>query len=162
MSDPVDINLQDLDEIFQTLDKEEKMDSAQRETNLKEAKEIIEQLQLSLPSIRDQKKKNDVEMKIKGYKNKIDKTRKASLLSGVTPSSSSKASAEEKQQKSLEILESSRKQIVDIEEIGNGVLSTLDQQTETIKRSHSNLKDTHRDLKDSDKLLNRMSKWWRG
>lgn len=38
----------------------------------------------------------------------------------------------------------------------------LREQKETIKRANANLKETNEELSTSNKLLNRMSKWWRG
>jgi len=59
-------------------------------------------------------------------------------------------------------LEQSRSQLAETEGVGTDIMKELHKQKHTIKRATDNMRETNSDLKKSDKLLNKMSKWWRG
>jgi len=101
---------------------------------------------------------------MKTYQTRISSLEKELL----TTSSSSLAgnrdpiSATEKNQQSLEILKKAHAQLAETEEVGVNVLSNLAEQKDTIKHTQGNLRQVNNDLSHSNKLLNRMGKWWRG
>jgi len=150
----------ELDEILKSVAPEAKATQAQTENALKEAKEILGQLKLAVSSITDKKRKDALDAKIRSYDNEMSKIKRNILLEPdkQRPSQTKAEAASE----SLIILERSRQQLIETEDVGANILVNLDKQKETIKRSHNNLKETHAQLRTGDKLMNKMSKWWRG
>jgi hypothetical protein len=68
----------------------------------------------------------------------------------------------EKEKRSLEILRQSLRQLQEMEEIGNDTHQKLKDQTKQIQDATDKTGKIKDDLSYSNKLLNRMSKWWRG
>lgn len=60
------------------------------------------------------------------------------------------------------MLEEARRNLAATEECGDAVLNDLAKQRETIERASDNVRETNDGLKESNRIMNRMSRWWRG
>lgn len=124
----------------------------------------LAEMKIELHAIANKSKKDDYILKMQTYQKLIAKhkktllTQSTSSLNGTRPA----VSATEKNQQSLDVLKQAHAQLAQTEEVGIGVLSNLAKQKETIKNTQANLRDVNGNLTYSNKLLNRMGKWWRG
>jgi len=150
--------VQDLDELMA----EYKNGTAGKDKQevIEEAKEIIAQLRVEIYNVKDPTKKQEIQNKMKQYEREIEASKKSLLMGDYKPKSST--SAEERETKSLQTLEAARKQLEESETLGNDTVKNLAEQRETIERSRNNNKKAQDGLNTSNKLLTRMSKWWRG
>jgi len=103
------------------------------------------------------KKRKEISNKIASYKAKLTKYK---LLGTEKPLASK--SKEDKSSESLDILEKSRQTLHETEEVGRSTSSELAKQTETMQNTKKNIKEVNEHLNTSNKLLTRMSRWWRG
>lgn len=125
-------------------------------------------MKIEIHSVGDKKKKEEYIAKINQFNSTIAKHKKA-LLTGKSNSANNggtvqQAGAEalQRQQNSLDVLRKANQQLADTEQVGVDTLQNLEKQRETIARARENLKQTSDNLGYSNKMLNRMSKWWRG
>jgi len=121
-------------------------------------------MKIELHAIANKAKKDDYILKMQTYQKLIAKHKKTLLTQSSSSMNGSRApiSATEKNQQSLDVLKQAHAQLAQTEEVGIGVLSNLAKQKETIKNTQANLRDANGNLTYSNKLLNRMGKWWRG
>jgi len=159
----MDTHCDTLDELFRNLE-EKKGDPNKCEEDLKEAREIMDEMKIELQSVSNKSKKDEYLVKIRQYQLKISSLEKEILTTSSSSLDGTRAplSATEKNQQSLEILKKAHAQLAETEEVGVNVLSNLAKQKETIKHTQGNLRATNDQLTYSNKLLNRMGKWWRG
>jgi len=140
-------------------EKSEAFDANALKAHVKECKDTLKEMKVAVHSINDPKKKKEVTDRMNAFQALVDKNEKRLLLgNGPAP----KMTQEERQHESLRILENSRKQLAETEEVGKGILTNLDSQKETIKKSTANAREVNENLQQSTSLLNKMSKWWRG
>jgi len=175
-TDVVDIQIRDLTELFQSVKDDSKTDTAKKEEVLAEAKDLLQQLKVSVHSVSDKTKKTTVQGQIRGFEADVAKLQKAVLMAGASTGgngatsgdgasgarSGSMSNGSSSQTNTVAILEQSRSQLAETEGVGTDIMKELDKQKHTIKRATDNMRETNSDLKKSDKLLNKMSKWWRG
>jgi len=173
-TDVVDIQIRDLTELFQSVKDDSKTDTAKKEEVLAEAKDLVQQLKVSVHSVADKTKKATVQGQIRGFEADVAKLQKSVLMAGASQNgaanngdsghmpSGSVSDAYSSQTNTVAILERSRSQLAETEGMATDIMKELDKQTHTIKRATDNMRETNSDLKKSDKLLNKMSKWWRG
>jgi len=158
----MDSHVETLDELMQTL--EENKNPEETEQQLAEAEEILAEMKIELHSVTEKSKKDDYIIKMQTYQRMIAKHRKTVLttstasLNGTRPA----LTATEKNQQGLEALQKARAQLAETEEVGIGVLSNLAKQKETITRTQNNVDEINSKVSYSNKLVNRMGKWWRG
>lgn len=67
-----------------------------------------------------------------------------------------------KHNNSLEILENSRKTLIETEEIANSTANNLKQQGEKIKNIDNKLNKINEEVVKSNNILRKMLSWWRG
>jgi Snare region anchored in the vesicle membrane C-terminus len=103
-----------------------------------------------------------VKARIKKIENRIETERRGMLLGVSATRDDSKETAVTAHQRSLERLEQARVQLAETEQVATNVVDNLAVQRETIARTRQNLHAVDKDLSQSNKLVNRMSKWWRG
>ena len=121
-------------------------------------------MKIEIHSVSNKAKKDEYLAKISQYNTQLAKYRKSLLTgagSGSTLKSTNKTS-EQRSQDSLELLKKSNQQLAETEAVGIDTLQHLGKQRETIQNSRNKLKETNDNLTYSNKLLNRMNKWWRG
>jgi enoyl-[acyl-carrier-protein] reductase (NADH) len=163
----MDSHVESIEECFRAID--ESKDPDQIQELLDEAKETLSQMRIEIHSITQKPRKDAYLSKMSNYDILLSKHRKA-LLTGTAggsrpsgaSSASSQASQTERSAKSLETLQKARAQLAEAEEVGVNVLENLGKQKETIKATRGKLEETSHELSYSNKMLNRMSKWWRG
>jgi len=71
-------------------------------------------------------------------------------------------SQNERKESSLDLLRKANQQLKETEEIGRDTLYKLEEQKSQIKEMKKSLCDTNENLSYSNKLLNKLKKWWRG
>ena len=111
--------------------------------------------------------------KIASFKLRVDAAKKTLLFSGSASAAAAAGGAnggmyakqqsmEEKQAASLEVLKKSRQQLAETEATGINTVNELEKQNNQIKKTRVNTQEINADLSHSNKLLNKMSQWWRG
>lgn len=159
----MDASIETLDEIFRGFE-DGSTAQEQVDDDLREAEDTMAQMKIELHTVTNKAKKDEYLLKMQNYNKLIAKYRKTAL----TQSSASYAgtrpplSATEKNAQSLEVLKKAHAQLAETEETGINVLSNLAKQKEQIRKVQDNLNQTNEQLGYSNKLLNRMGKWWRG
>lgn len=103
----------------------------------------LEQLKISIHSIKDPERKNEIQSKIIVARSKLEDAKKASLLDGGI-SDNVQMSSVARSQASLEVLQKSHQQLLETEEVGNGIIENLDQQEETMRHTTSNVSSSSR------------------
>jgi len=174
-TDVVDIQIRDLTELFQSVKDDSKTDVTKKEEVLSEAKDLVQQLKVSVHSVADKTKKATVQGQIRGFEAEVAKLQKSVLMAGASNGSNGATTGDSgfgrsgsvsdgstSQTNTVAILERSRSQLAETEGVATDIMKELDKQKHTIKRATDNMRETNSDLKKSDKLLNKMSKWWRG
>ena len=121
-------------------------------------------MKIELHAIANKAKKDDYILKMQTYQKLIAKHKRTLLTTSSSSINGTRApiSASQKNQDSLDTLKKAHAQLAETEEVGIGVLSNLAKQKETIKNAQGNLREVNGNLTYSNKLLNRMGKWWRG
>jgi len=156
----MDTHVETLDELFRQLS-EVKEDPAKIEEDLKEAQEILDEMKIEIVTVSNKTEKDAYLKKMEGYKTDIAKYRK-SLLTGGGSASKSNLSSQARAEDSLEVLRKANAQLAETESVGINTLENLNKQKETIAHTQKNLQEVNGQLGYSNKLLNRMGKWWRG
>jgi len=165
----MDSHVETLDELLRGIEGPHKDDKARVEADLEEADETLSQMKMEIHSCGTKAEKDKYNAKIKEFQGRIAAARKGLLFSGSSGSSSSSSAAsariqstEEKQAASLEVLKKARQQLAETEAIGTSTVENLAKQNEQIKKSKENVREINSNLSHSNKLLNKMSQWWRG
>jgi hypothetical protein len=98
------------------------------------------------------------------YKDLIGKLQKQLLTNGQSRSSTMAASSNHVQraEEGRDILRQARQQLADTEETAVDTMEHLTRQREQIAKATENTKKVNNDLGYSNKLLGKMSQWWRG
>lgn len=120
------------------------------------------QIKIEIHSVSNQEKKDGYLSKIQQYNTLLAKYRKSLLTSSITINHGNNKTSEQRSQESLALLQKSNQQLAETEAIGIDTLQHLGKQRETIQASIDKLKKTNDNLTLSNKLLNRMNRWWRG
>jgi len=159
----MDSHVETLDDLFRNIE-DGKTEPDKVEEELKEAEELLAEMKIELHAVANKAKKDDYILKMQTYQKLIAKHKKTLLTTSTSSLNGSRApvSATQKNQDSLDTLKRAHAQLAETEEVGVGVLSNLAKQKETIKNTQDNLRDVNGNLTYSNKLLNRMGKWWRG
>lgn len=122
-------------------------------------------MKIEVHSVSNKAKKDEYVLKMSQYQRQIDKTRRTLLTTrqdGTTQGTDPRVSATAANERGLEVLQRARAQLAETEETGVNIMNNLATQKETIARTQNNMNKVNQDLSHSNKLLNRMSKWWRG
>jgi chromosome segregation ATPase len=132
----------------------------------------LNQMKMEIHSVSSKAKKDEYNAKIKTYNTRVAAAKKALLFSGSSgaaaaggPNADVRArqqTAEEKQAASLEVLKKARAQLAETEQVGVSTVEALSSQEEQIRKSRQNMEEVNSNLNHSNKLLNKMSQWWRG
>jgi len=83
-TDVVDIQIRDLTELFQSVKDDSKTETAKKEEVLAEAKDLLQQLKVSVHSVSDKTKKTTVQGQIRGFEADVAKLQKAVLMAGAS------------------------------------------------------------------------------
>jgi len=158
----MDQHVESLDEILQGA--EDGKNPEEIEKQIQEAEDILQEMKIELHSVTNKQKKDDYIIKMQSYQRIIAKHKKTILTTSTSSMNGTREplSATQKNQESLEVLKKAHAQLIETEDVGIGVLSNLAKQKETIKKVKGNLDDSNQELVYSNKLVNRMGKWWRG
>ena len=158
----MDQHVESLDELLATV--EDGKSPEEIEKQIADAEEVLQEMKIELHSVTNKQKKDDYIIKMQSYQRLIAKHKKTILTTSTSSMNGTRAplSATQKNQESLEVLKKAHAQLAETEEVGIGVLGNLAQQKDTIKKIKVNLDDTNQQLTYSNKLVNRMGKWWRG
>ncbi len=132
---------------------------------IEEADQLISELRVAAYGITDPAAKQTALSKTKSFMARLDDLKRRKLLSNSTGVSGdgtglSDDSAERHAQ-TMARLEAARAQLYESEVTAQGTLENLNQQEETMRRVNANQKAIIAEQHKSDKLLSRMSKWWR-
>jgi len=126
---------------------------------LEEAKQLLEQLKLEKFAVSDRKLRSTVDSQYMAFQTQIRDIERRILLNQAAPGT---LNDEERHEQNMHRLRYARDQLLQSEEVGKETLVALHEQEETLKRVNANVRKTNDELSTSNKLLNRMGKWWRG
>ena len=143
----------------------EEIESYLQNNQIKEAEAHLKQIKVDVHTMTDKDKKTTIQTKIKDYERIIALKRREELLESESTTKNKidmQSSAPKTAEEGLSMLEASRKQLMETEEIGEQTLVNLQKQKDTIKHSHENLKKVNSSIKQGEGLLSQMSRWWRG
>lgn len=151
--------IEELDEIIEEIKEKNGVDCDEL---IEEARGTLKQLKIAQHSVTDPELKATISAKIKDRENQLNNSKKATLFAMPNGQEHGELTRDEKNQASLATLEQARNQLAQAESDGENILGNLSTQNETMANTKKNLKEINKDLKYSDKLLSKMSKWWRG
>ena len=146
----IDTHIETLNELFQ------KIEDNHLQSDLEEAEQTLKEMKIEIITIINKAKRDDYLEKINNYQKLIGKYRKQSLIGNKTTSRQSSG------QESLEILKKSNALLAETEAVGIDTLTNLNGQKEKITKIKKNTVEISQELSYSNKLMNRMLKWWRG
>ena len=146
----IDTHIETLNELFQ------KIEDNHLQSDLEEAEQTLKEMKIEIITIVNKAKRDDYLEKINNYQKLISKYRKQSLIGNKTTSRQSSG------QESFEILKKSNAQLAETEAVGIDILVNLNGQKEKIAKIKKNTVEISQELSYSNKLMNRMLKWWRG
>jgi uncharacterized coiled-coil DUF342 family protein len=157
----IDTHVETLDELFRQIS-DIKDDNSKLEADLAEAESEIKEMKLQLVTVPNKQKKDEYLEKINGYQKLVNKYRKSLLTGGSSNNPRSKLTPDARGEDSLQTLKKAQAQLAETEGVGVNTLENLQKQKEVIKKVNNNTKEINDELSLSNKLLNRMGKWWRG
>lgn len=138
------------------------------EARLVDVSDTLDQMKMELHSVKSQAAKEHYNSRIRAFHARIGVVRKTVLFAGASSSSSYVAGTkgcvqtiEQKQQVSLNILRQANKQLAQSEQLGLETISNLQGQGEQIQGTTRKVEDVNNHLSHAQKLLNKMSRWWR-
>jgi len=169
----MDSHVETVDDLLKGIEGEFKGDRARCESDLAEVDETLKQMGMEIHSVAQKAKKDEYQAKIKQFQARAAAGRKALLFQGASGSAAGaggagaqiaakQASAEEKQQASLAVLQRARQQLAETEAIGVETVQHLDAQNKQLASQKEKMVEINSNLNHSNKLLNKMSQWWRG
>lgn len=168
----MDNRVETVEDLLKGIEGEHKSNKARVESDLAEVEETLNQMKMEIHSVAGKPAKDAYNAKITTFKTRVAAAKKSLLFSGsssaaaASSGSSSLAarqqSQEEKQAASLEVLKKSRQQLAETEATGVSTVNELDKQNNQIKKSRENMDEVKSNLNHSNKLLNKMSQWFRG
>lgn len=128
-------------------------------------------MKMEIHSVSGKAAKDAYNAKMTSFNTRVAAAKKALLFSGSASAASSgvgngavarQQTQEEKQAASLEVLKKARQQLAETEAVGVNTVNELAKQQDQIKKSRENMEEVNSGLHHSNKLLNKMSQWWRG
>jgi len=165
----VNTYLEQLEENFREFEgKEAKFEASKAQAAIDDGEELLDSLRREVSDMSDKARKDEVQKKMQAYKDLIGKLKRQILTGGGSGGGADAASlaasmnGEERAKDGLEKLKEANRQLAETEAVGTDTLDRLQQQRDTIQRINNNTKDINSNLTYSNKLLTRMSKWWRG
>ncbi len=131
------------------------------DTHIATAEDELSQFEIHVKGIKDPNLKAECTKKIKKYRETLEAAKRAKLFGG-SSEQDRELNDDERHQATMARLQQARQQLLESEEVGQTTLANLETQKETIKRTQSNVNKMNSQMGTADKLLTRMSKWWRG
>jgi len=134
----------------------------------------LDQMKLEIHSVAGKAQKDAYNQKIASFRTRVAAAKKALLFSGSAAAAAAAGGApagslaarqqtqEERQAAQLETLRKARAQLAETEAVGVNTVQELAKQGEQIKKTRDNMDEVNQNLNHSNKLLNKMSQWWRG
>jgi methylthioribose-1-phosphate isomerase len=129
-------------------------------------------MKMEIHSVSGKAAKDSYNAKMTSFNTRVAAAKKALLFSGSASAASASGvgnsaqarqqTQEEKQAASLEVLKKARQQLAETEAVGVNTVNELAKQQDQIKKSRDNMEEVNSNLHHSNKLLNKMSQWWRG
>jgi len=159
--------IEELDNLFQGLDPKDasKFDKERVQNAVDEGTELLEQLKIEVHNISNLNEKKQVQSKMLHYKDLIGKLQKQLLTNGQSSSAYAANNAPtshiQRGQEGVDILKQARQQLADTEGTAVDTMEHLVKQREQIAKATENTKKVNNDLGYSNKLLGKMSQWWR-
>ncbi len=138
-----------------------KDDKEALEENISEAQDVLDEMKIEIVTVTEKARKDGYIAKMNEYNAMLNKFRKQAL-GGSSASVRANQTQEQRGEQSLEALRKAQAQLYETEQIGVNTLENLNKQKETIKNTKKNTEEINQNLSYSNKLLNRMGKWWRG
>ena len=130
------------------------------EAKVRDAEELLHSLTITVPSVVDRIARDGYRCRIKEFKARIDQWRRTRLMaSGVATHTEGDAKVQQRDQ--TEMLEDSLRQLHGCEQNGKQILQNLDEQKAKITGMRTKIKGVDKELGYSNKLIERMKKWWR-
>jgi DNA repair exonuclease SbcCD ATPase subunit len=128
--------LVDLKEIFSEVPPTGNLPENIEET-IDEAEQLIGEIKLSLGSISDRHKKNDVATKIRDYQSELEKLKRRLLTqnSGGAPVTTEEA----RHHQNMDRLRAARAQLADTEAVAQETIENLDRQEEQMRNTNANV-----------------------
>jgi len=163
----MDSHVETVEELLRGIEGEHKEDKTRVENDLSEVDESISQMKIEIHSVAGKAAKDGYNAKIKEFQTRVATAKKGLLFSGAASASAGSLAArqqtnEQKENQNLEILKKARQQLAETEEVGVATVTTLHDQTNQMKKIKGNTTEVVDSLNHSNKLLNKMSQWWRG
>lgn len=161
----MDTHCSRLDELFAFLNGCTDVDKVEEYTA--EAEETLGEMKIEIHSISSAPKKKEYMEKMQAAKATIGKYKKQLLTGNVggTKTLNSninlQATQEQRQKNSLDVLNGARNQLYETEEVAANTKQNLEIQKEQTKKIKENVQETNSAIGYSNKLINRMSKWYR-
>lgn len=146
---------------------EANVNSESAESDLEELKDNIAQLSIELGNVVDKERKRIWKDKVTGFERKLSELRRLNLLGDSANAKKSPFDDQTKEiqaslDKQSQMLMESRKVLQETEEVAINTMMDLAAQREKIQQATNSTKELNDDLTASNKILNRMNKWWRG
>lgn len=164
MTDTIDSYIFELEPILEYLDLQNKHNGKSQDENnakhtytLSDADEHIQLIKLEFMNL-SQEQKNSYKLKIKTYEGRLTHIK---LMSRTHTNSGDRLEAIHISQNSLDLLKETRSELAKTEEIGSQIIGNLEKQGEQIKHARENVKEIHQNTSFGNKLLVKMSRWWR-
>lgn len=149
-----------------------KDDKVKKQELIDEAEDTLKQMKMEVHGVGNKQQKDAYNAKIANFNTRIAAAKKSLLFSGSSSAAAASSGAStiaahqqsqaERSQQSLEVLKKARQQLAETEQIGTETVTNLAKQTEQIKGMAEKTRDVNSGLSHSNKLLNKMSQWWRG
>jgi len=171
----MDSHIETVEELLRGIEGPHKGDKAKVEEDLEAVEAIFRDMKMEIHSGPTKAAKDGYNAKINAFKTRVATAKKALLFSGSSSAAAAAAgngpnagayarqqSAEEKQAETLAILQAARRQLAETEDVGVSTVNELQKQQEQIQKSRQNMEEVNSGLNHSNKLLNKMSQWWRG
>jgi len=166
----VDTYLEQLEELFRDFDSDSsntKFDSTKANNAIEDGEEILNQLRVEVAGITNKTKKDEAVSKMNHYKDLIAKLKRELLTGGHDNGNNSNSmeqqmNSEERANDGLDKLKSARRELAETENVAVDTHQRVVEQTGQLKKIKDNTQQVNSELNYGNKLLNRMSKWWRG
>jgi hypothetical protein len=119
-----------------------------------------------ISSLTNPELKLEYQNKLSNYKSKLSEVRMAQLKSKRSQLGPEYKTREDNQlliqKRSSDILKPAHSQLIDIISVAESTLSELRSQNERVKTINDNAVEVRANLDHSNKLVNKMNRWWRG
>jgi chromosome segregation ATPase len=133
----------------------------------------LDQMKLEIHSVSAKAQKDAYNAKIASFRTRVAAAKKALLFSGSAAAAAGgsanmgslaqrQQTQEDRRAAQLETLKKANAQLAETEAVGINTVNELAKQGEQIKKTRDNVDEVNQNLNHSNKLLNKMSQWWRG